>query len=403
MFSKNIFSTGSIIEERKNYSRDDECEKKFWVLFENAPDPYYISDLNGNFINGNKAAEKLLGYDKKELIGKNFLKIKILPPSQIPKAAKYAAINQLGKPTGPNELILLTKKKEKVYVEVSTHIIEMDDKKVVLGIARDITKRKIQEKSLEEFRGVLEEKIEIRTRELSDLNNSLLNEQEELSKSREKYKELFDNAPVGIVTIDKTGIVTNCNVRACEFSGFTQKELIGKHFTKLGPIRSKDIPRYLKIFKSYIKGGEVAPFEIELKNKNGDTLFCDVHIRKIIENKKLTGFQLLVRDISQKVIAEKALSESEDRFKLLSEATSEGVLIHNKGKIVDGNNRAIELFGIPDKKEAIGRSIFNYLDKSSHTTVLKNMVRQYDKPYEAIGLRKDKTRVPIEVCARNIY
>ena len=56
-------------------------------LFEFAPDGYYLNDLQGNFIDGNRAAVDMLGYDKNELIGKNFLKLKILPKNQLAKAA----------------------------------------------------------------------------------------------------------------------------------------------------------------------------------------------------------------------------------------------------------------------------------------------------------------------------
>ena len=71
------------------------------LLFEYAPDPYYLSDLRGNFVDGNKAAQEMVGYNKKELIGKSFLDLKILQKRQIPKAAKLLALNRLGKRTGP--------------------------------------------------------------------------------------------------------------------------------------------------------------------------------------------------------------------------------------------------------------------------------------------------------------
>ena len=82
-----------------------ESEDRFKTLFEYAPGGYYLSDLKGNFVDGNKAAEELVGYKKEELIGKNFLKLELLPPKQIPKAAKLLAKNTLDQPTGPDEFI----------------------------------------------------------------------------------------------------------------------------------------------------------------------------------------------------------------------------------------------------------------------------------------------------------
>ena len=66
-------------------------EERLKVIFESAPDAYYLNDLQGNFIGGNKAAEKLVGYNSKELIGKNMLQVKLLPVNQIPIAAKLLA------------------------------------------------------------------------------------------------------------------------------------------------------------------------------------------------------------------------------------------------------------------------------------------------------------------------
>src|SRR5665647_1403504 len=111
------------------------------LLFEFAPDPFYINDLRGNFIDGNKAAQNLLEYEKKELIGKNFLKLNLLQNRQIPKAAKLLALNRLGKRTGPDEFQLNRRNGGQVSVEISTYPLKTKDQTVVIGIARDITER----------------------------------------------------------------------------------------------------------------------------------------------------------------------------------------------------------------------------------------------------------------------
>ena len=52
-----------------------ESEETFKVLFEFAPDGYYLSDSRGNFIDGNRAAEEIVGYERNELgaVSKNSL------------------------------------------------------------------------------------------------------------------------------------------------------------------------------------------------------------------------------------------------------------------------------------------------------------------------------------------
>ena len=80
-----------IAEVKQALAALKDSEKKFKTLFEYAPDAVYLSDLKGTFIDGNIVAEKITGYKKEELIGKNFLKIKLLSPSQLPKAAAELA------------------------------------------------------------------------------------------------------------------------------------------------------------------------------------------------------------------------------------------------------------------------------------------------------------------------
>lgn len=119
-----------------------DSEERLKILFDYAPDAYYISDLKGNFIDGNIASERVIGYKREELIGSSFLKLKLLSLADAAKAAKLLVKNLRGQPTGPNEFILNRKDKSKVTVEISTYPVKIKGRTLVLGIARDITERK---------------------------------------------------------------------------------------------------------------------------------------------------------------------------------------------------------------------------------------------------------------------
>jgi len=123
-------------------------ENRFKTLFESAPDAYYLNDLKGNFIDGNKAAEKLIGYKRKELIGKNLFELNLLPLDQLPKVAELLGDNFEGKVTGPNELISNKKDGGILILEIRTIPIKLKDQDVILGIARDVTERKRLEERL---------------------------------------------------------------------------------------------------------------------------------------------------------------------------------------------------------------------------------------------------------------
>ncbi len=131
------------ITERKQAEEAlHESEERFRTLFERAPDGYYLNDLEGTFIDGNRAAEKIVGYKREELVGKSFLRLDLLAPEQIPEAASALEKNRKGKPTGPDEFILTRKDGSQVPVEISSLPITFKGQTLVLSIARDITKRK---------------------------------------------------------------------------------------------------------------------------------------------------------------------------------------------------------------------------------------------------------------------
>jgi len=90
----------------------------------------------------------MIGAKKEKLTGKSFLKLKMLPAEELPKAVSLLAKNALGMKTGPEELTLNTIDGRKIQVEASNYPIKLGGRTVVLGIVRDITERKKREEEL---------------------------------------------------------------------------------------------------------------------------------------------------------------------------------------------------------------------------------------------------------------
>jgi PAS domain S-box-containing protein/putative nucleotidyltransferase with HDIG domain len=132
-----------VIEKGLNNS-----EERFKLIFDYAPDGYYISDLKGTLIDGNKAAEHISGYNRSELIGKNYFKTGLLTLRDVPKAVGALKRNRKGLPTEPQEFTLKRKDGKLIDVEISTYPIRINNRMYALGIARDISKRKHLERAL---------------------------------------------------------------------------------------------------------------------------------------------------------------------------------------------------------------------------------------------------------------
>ncbi|MBN1805384.1 MAG: PAS domain S-box protein [Sedimentisphaerales bacterium] len=144
-----------ITERKKAEEALRQSEERLKVLFESAPDAIYLNDLKGDFVDGNKATERMLGYTKAELKGKNFIEAKLLSPGQARKATVNSKMIAKGQPTGPDEFTLTRKDGSCVDVEIRTFPVNIGDRMLSLGVARDISARKITERKLIEHQAQL--------------------------------------------------------------------------------------------------------------------------------------------------------------------------------------------------------------------------------------------------------
>ncbi len=92
----------------------------------------------------------------------------------------------------------------------------------------------------------------------------------------------------------------------------------------------------------------------------------------------------------------KDLHESEKRFKTLSEASWEGILIHNNGLLIEANNQFYEMFGY-EKNQLLGTHILDKVfDKKSFHIVLNRIKKGVLGSHESVGVKKDGSTFPIE-------
>ncbi len=282
-------------------------EEKFKVLFENAPDAYYLNDLEGNFIDGNRTAEKLVGYKREELIGKNLSKFDLLPDKQILIAAELLARNAQGLPGGPIEFTVNRKDGTQVPVEVSTFPVKIKNKTVVLGIARDISIRKQAEKELNEYKEHLEELVEERTARLKEINRQFQSEinerklaEETLRKSKEKYQALTENINVGIyrTTVGADGRFIEANPTTITMFGYEEKgDFMG---TKIS--HHYQNPEDWKTFtKKILERGFVKNEELQLKRKDGTPFIGSISAVVVKDDQEeTTYFDGIIEDITER-------------------------------------------------------------------------------------------------------
>jgi PAS domain S-box-containing protein len=92
---------------------------------------------------------------------------------------------------------------------------------------------------------------------------------------------------------------------------------------------------------------------------------------------------------------------AEERYRLLVEATLEGVAIHDRGTIVDANPALARMFGYAPE-ELIGRNVLELAARESRDPVMAHVRSGSEEPYEATGLRKDGSTFVGELRGRAI-
>ncbi|MEN6391627.1 MAG: PAS domain S-box protein [Syntrophomonas sp.] len=225
-----------ISEKRSDERRLTESENLFKNMFENAPEAYYMSTTKGVFLDCNQMVEKLVGYHKEELIGRNFVQIGLFSLGQIMKVSSLLYKNSLGESTGPDEFVLVRKDGAKVPVEISTQVIEKDGQKVLISMARDITEHKKLEIMVKRTNRLLEDQVKKRTTEMTASNQALEKEIAErlrvenlLRESETRLKAIFDLVPCGIMLVDAhSHKIKEINKLGQELFGASLEEIVGR-------------------------------------------------------------------------------------------------------------------------------------------------------------------------------
>ncbi|MBU0985812.1 MAG: PAS domain S-box protein [Proteobacteria bacterium] len=233
-----------------------ESEERFRLLFEYAPDMYILFDSKGFLIDANRAAEKLTGYERHEVIGKNLFSFGIITENQVQKAAELLYKISRKIPTNPEKIVILKKDGQPVHVELRAYPIELGGRPVVLTTARDISNYK--------------ETMEI------------------LKNREEKYRKLFETAPAPLLIFDvQTSRIDDANHAARVLFGYSREELIDKRFKDLLD-DSADRVRLPAIKNGKLEG--LAEISCLFRNKSGASASRKMRFRVVL----IGGRQLLV-------------------------------------------------------------------------------------------------------------
>lgn len=216
----------------------------------------------------------------------------------------------------------------------------------------------------------------------------IIKAEHELVKSELKYRNIFENAQVGIYQTTPEGKILQANPALLQMLGYKSLEELNKRNLEKEDVF---IQSTRTDFKNVIKKkGFVKDYESTWKTKDNRTIVVRENAREV---KKLKGelnyYEGFVVNITEGKKAEKALKESEERYRTLVEGMNEVLmLVDNDDRVLFVNKRFTDVLGYT-KDEIIGKIGYEVLiDTKDHETIRKeneerskNIFNQYEMTF----------------------
>jgi PAS domain S-box-containing protein len=363
-----------ITERRKAEEQLKESENKYRELFETSIDAIATSDMDGHFIDCNQSCQKMLGYSLDEM--KKLTYQQLTPEKWHEKEAEIIEKDAMKKGyTAEYEKELI--RKDGAIIPVSNRVwatFDDDGKpKAMWGIVRDITERKLVERTLRE--------------------------------SEEKLRSIVENSSDQIFMLDRDGKFLSINKTAADLSGMSPQEMIGRPISEIFP--EAIAAKFSRNIKNVFDTGK-SMFIDEKMVVKGREFYNSTSLNPVRDIRgRVTAVTGIVRDITERKKTEKILEESEERFRAIFEGVNDGILLADtKAKrFFFANPRICEITGY-SLKELLKLGIGDIHPKKDLPYVIDSFTKQAQGKQTLAKdipvLRKDERVVYCDISARSV-
>lgn len=303
-------------EERDRVRQIVEERDRFETLFNHIGEGIFIASLSGEIIELNRTAHERLGYSREDLLGKLLNEIDS-PPYAEKTGQRIEELNSSGKLTYETEYVCSNG--ERIPIECHAKIVRFEGSKVILTVARDITER--------------------------------TNTEFALRQSEVRYKSLFESIRDAILVADTKRKIVACNSAFSSIFGYTIEEIRGKDSSYVYASKEQAEEMGTALKRNF---DEHKPFlfTVNYRKKSGEVFLGETGVHYLKDEKgRVNGFIDLIRDVSEKREAEKALKSSQE-FQCALISTSP-VAIHGidiEDRIIFWNESCERIFGWKEKE-----------------------------------------------------
>ncbi|MDD2799221.1 MAG: PAS domain S-box protein [Bacteroidales bacterium] len=313
------FTVATDITERVESAKKlKESEERYRLINDNMTDVIWTMNLEGNFTYFSPSIEKLTEYTPAELKGANAT-LHLTPFSAQKANSLFSTlIAQIKEGITPESqkarFQFITKDNRTIWIESIIDFIwdEKNQQSYFVGVTRNIDDRK---------------KIELT-----------------LQASRSKYRSIFRNSPIGIISYDENGVITTCNEAFIQIIGSSRTALIGLDMKKLP---NKELVAALQTSFE----GTIGHYEGEYQSvtANKKTLIKSTFAPVTDNNMKVVGGVGLIEDITNRKQAEKELRDNRELLLTLMNASPDFISLKDESdRLQVANQTSKDLFHLND-------------------------------------------------------
>ncbi|MFQ5978017.1 MAG: PAS domain S-box protein [Candidatus Heimdallarchaeota archaeon] len=227
--------------------------------------------------------------------------------------------------------------------------------------------------------------------------------EEELVESEQKYRELVENLREGVLLEDEKGNISFCNSQMVKLLGYSSdKELIGHHWSSI--VSPSELDRINEQLKRRPKGIS-STYEANLLTKGGRPIPMRISATPLLASSgNYRGVLSVFTDNTSRLAMEKALGESEEKYRSIVENSHEGIMITGEDfRSTYVNDQLCRLIGY-SLEEMIGEDFRRFLDEESKALVTDRYIRsqrgeEVPSRYEFSIIRKSGEKRRVETSS----
>ncbi len=231
-----------------------------------------------------------------------------------------------------------------------------------------------------------------------------------LEQARAEIAEITNTLGEGVYVVDVEGLVSFVNPEAERLLGWTAAELVGRNGHDLFHSRSPDgtvvSAEACPVHQTIHTGRSYRGFNDWFLRKDGSFVPVSIISSPIVRNGIIKGSVASFYDITQQLAQERALRESEERFRLISTAATDGIVtMDSEGLIEYWNPAAAKMFGYSEG-EVIGQELHNLLAPSRFLADSHRGLQRFretgtgplmGKPIEVTAVGRTGAEFPVEL------